>query len=322
MRFTFFKNPYLYIFISLLLLLPNFFSYHFEPLAQKGYNWEKYDAGLTPRLRSVKDVLYYADSVAAITDTRIGSLDYGIIVYRIIKKRFYHGYSYYGLNENWMAAVAGACVWDDLAAIVLPDDILKYPMAACSQQSIVLMECFKQRNISFRKVGFAHHFTIEGRFNSKWYYFDPDMEPDFTAFPRSSIDSIVIHNGLYALYKVSLDSSEVKKYLANYYVGKANLPAAPHAEIFHRVTKFLSKTIFILPLIIGLVLYTNRKRVKKIYGERRQSHESFNPKNSIPSYDGMTDPLGQSHLMSFEKAEKFEKSKTVYSKANYGRIKG
>ncbi|MGZ4089394.1 MAG: hypothetical protein ACXVNO_01650 [Bacteroidia bacterium] len=250
-----FRNPYFFFAISLLVLVPNFFSYHFEPLAQKGYNWEKYDADLTYKLRSVKDVLDYSDSIAGHSDTRIGSLNYGIIIYRVVKKRFYHGYSYYGLNENWVAALAGALMWKDLGAIVLPDDILKYPMAACSQQSIVLMECFRRRNISFRKIGFAHHFTMEGQFNHKWYYFDPDMEPDFASFPREGIDSIVKSKGFFLLYKTSMDSIKVKENFDRYFIDQPNIAAAPNASIFHKVTKILSKTFFILPLVFGLFLH-------------------------------------------------------------------
>jgi hypothetical protein len=48
----------------------------------------------------------------------------------------------------------GEFVWSHLSAIVLPEDILKYPMAACSQQSIIMMECFKKIGVDYRKVGF------------------------------------------------------------------------------------------------------------------------------------------------------------------------
>ena len=34
---------------------------------------------------------------------------------------------------------------EDLNAIVIPNDILKHPMAACSQQSIIGMEVFKKK---------------------------------------------------------------------------------------------------------------------------------------------------------------------------------
>jgi hypothetical protein len=55
------------------------------------------------------------------------------LVDKTLKDRFYHGYSHYSWWHNYMAYLAGKFVWSDLSAIVLPDDILKYPHAACSQ---------------------------------------------------------------------------------------------------------------------------------------------------------------------------------------------
>ncbi|MGZ3916193.1 MAG: hypothetical protein ACXVBN_05945 [Flavisolibacter sp.] len=281
MTLKIFKRPIFYFIISALLLLPNFIDFHFVHLAKVGHKWENYDPILSQRLRSVKDVLEYSDSIASVNHTPLDSLGYGIIINRVIKSRFYHGYSYYGLNENWIAAVAGRYIWSDLGAIVLPDDILKYPMAACSQQSIVLMECFKRKNISFRKVGFDHHFSMEGKFKNKWYYFDPDLEPSFTAFPRTGIDSIVKAKALYRLYKASLDSAQIRDNLANYYVGKPNVSAAPHASLFHEVTKYLSKTIFFLPFFCGIfLLKSNRKKKMNPY-DVGAIYENHDLKNSL-----------------------------------------
>ena len=258
-----FTTNYLLVLFSLLLLLPNFFPYHFVKLSASGHPWEQFDPALTKKLRSVSDVLQYTDSVAAASKVEPGTIDYGVILNRVVKKRFYHGYSYYSLNENWMAAMAGKFIWDDLSAIVLPDDILKYPMAACSQQCIVLMECFKRKNISYRKVGFDHHFAVEGEFKNHWYYFDPDMEPDFGNFPRVGIDSIIRCDGLPVIYKLSLNSLDLKKDLGHHFIGKPNKPAAPNALIFHRVTRILSKTVWLLPFVLSFVSSKREKREKQ-----------------------------------------------------------
>ncbi len=105
------------------------------------------------------------------------SLAYFEVLSSLVRKRFYHAYSHYSLKENWIAAVAGKFSLYDLSAIVIPDDIMQYPMAACSQQSIVMMDCFKRLGMPFRKVGMTGHYACEGFIENGWYYFDTDKEP-------------------------------------------------------------------------------------------------------------------------------------------------
>src|SRR5689334_7220943 len=73
---------------------------------------------------------------------------------RVLSKRFYHSYSRYTMNDNWLAALAGKFVWDDLSCIVDVNDILRYPNGSCSQQSIVLMACAKHYGFAYRKISF------------------------------------------------------------------------------------------------------------------------------------------------------------------------
>ena len=157
------------------------------------------------------------------------------------------------LKENWMAALAGATVWDHLSAIVLPDDILKYSMAACSQQSIVMMECFKRKGIDYRKIGFDHHFALEGTIHGQWYFFDTNMEPDFSVVPRSSFASLKKNNELYTIYKAQLDSTGLEYGLANQFYGKVNQAPAPRASFFHSATKLFSRILWLFPLLLAFV---------------------------------------------------------------------
>ena len=81
-----------------------------------------------------------------------------------------------------MAIYLAPFIKKDLSAIVIPNDILKQPMAACSQQSIIGMEVFKRKGFKVRKVGFFYdgyggHFCFEAFFYNRWHFFDPDLEP-------------------------------------------------------------------------------------------------------------------------------------------------
>lgn len=244
--------------VSFLLLVLNYVPLHLQPLADSGHKWEEFDSSLVKKIHSINDLKKQVQQQATVQKISPNSFEFARLYSRTIKQRFYHGYSYYSFQENWIAALLGKVFSQDLSAIVKPDDIMKYPMAACSQQCIVLMECFKQEGISFRKVGFDHHFAIEGKINNKWYFFDPDLEPDFSKVPRVSYDSLRKIDALITMYQNRLDEAGIKYGLANQFYGVENKDPAPNASIFHSATKFLSRTLWLLPLFL-LYFFKERK---------------------------------------------------------------
>jgi len=54
------------------------------------------------------------------------------VVSGVISEKFYHGYSYYGKGHNVFAKMFEPFLFEGVSAIVIPDDIVKYPNAACS----------------------------------------------------------------------------------------------------------------------------------------------------------------------------------------------
>ncbi|MBL0337301.1 MAG: hypothetical protein IPP73_18825 [Chitinophagaceae bacterium] len=118
---------------------------------------------------------------------------------------------------------------EGLSAIVIPDDILEYPYAACSQQSIILMELLKQKGFTTRKVGFqgktTGHFCFEVFYGNGWHFYDPDMEPDskvLDANNRPDIQFLARHKDVllqaYAQYPVE----KVLDIFPNYFYGSVN----------------------------------------------------------------------------------------------------
>jgi hypothetical protein len=274
--FKYLGNNYVLVAFSLFLLVPNFTPTHLTSLSDKGQTWEKFDPQLANTLQTVDDLIFYTDSVAKTRRIDTGMLDYANVLAEVMRKRFYHGYSHYSLKENWIASLAGVVLWDHLSAIVLPEDILKYPMAACSQQSIVFMECFKRRKVDYRKVGFDHHFALEGRINGQWYFFDADMEPDFTVVPRTSFENLNKDDKLYIIYQNRLDSAGIRYGLANQYYGKANQAPASRAAFFHKVTKLLSHTLWLLPLLFVFInLSRKNSQVKKKQEKKNFAAEDY-----------------------------------------------
>lgn len=230
-------------------------------LRKWGPSWEEYDSTLFYRLQNIDDIISYADSVEG-SDQR-QTLSYCEILASTIRKRFYHiGYSYYSLEDNWIAWLAGNLIWDHLHAIVLPDDILKHPGAACSQQAIVLKDCFKRAGIDYREVNLKGHFVLEGKIEGQWHLFDTNLEPSFPK-GRKALDALLRSRELAQAYKHALTPSQVEKIFAHPVYGEPNAPIAPNATFFQRTTGFLSLTLPIL-LPLGLFLYLlARKRRRK-----------------------------------------------------------
>lgn len=229
-------------------------------LRKWGPSREEYDSSLFYRLQSIDDIISYADSVYR--NEQRQSLEYSEILASTLRKRFYHiGYSYYTREDNWIAWLAGKLIWSHLHAIVLPDDILKHPGAACSQQAIVLKECFKRAGINYREVNLQGHFVLEGKVEGKWLLFDTNLEPRFPR-GRKSLDALLRSGELVPAYSHALTPEQVNEVFAHPVYGAPNAPIAPNATLFQRTTGILSLALPIL-LPLGLLVYLlarNRRR--------------------------------------------------------------
>lgn len=239
-------------------------------------NKELFDPSLI-RLNSVKKLTAYCDSLFAAVgpgNQSIGyKLDYPSLVGSIVRKRFYWGYSCYSFNDNYLAAAFSKITQWGYAATVIPNDILKYPNAACSQQSIVMMEVLKRKGFKSRKVGFlgknkVGHFAFEVYDSKGWHFHDPTMEPDtavLNKYDRPDIKFLASNPDiLLAAYRNSnKGDSFLKDVFSNYFYGKVDEFPAPTARVFHQATKFLSDTLWIFCLAGFLITNRYRKRLEK-----------------------------------------------------------
>jgi hypothetical protein len=247
----------LFIAISALLLIPNFFDINLAetPVYDKK---EQFNPGLA-YINSTEKLIEIADSISVADNIPQGSLQYAGTVSQILRSRFYHGFSRYPVNQNWIAAVSERMFGFGLASIVKPDDILKYSFGGCSQQSIVLIEVMKRKNIPYRFVGFPHHYATELKFDNNWYFFDPNMEPNIPDSARLESKWNCCADSLKKYYDTTRFKDLDWKFGKNLNVkfGNVNAATAPNAEIFHTTTKYLSKTLWLFPLLI--VFYRRKK---------------------------------------------------------------
>ncbi len=244
-----FCMKFLALLLSLLFLLPLFFNISLEKKPVYN-NKELFDPSLA-HINSIQSLLNFADSSARREHIKNGSLGYAVLVSCILRKRFYHGFSNYTLQQNWIAAAGQLVFGKNIASPVNPNEILKYPYAGCSQQAIVLMEIMKRKNISYRSVGFPHHYATELNFKNTWYFFDPNMEPTIKDKERSQKKWKGSAEFLKRYYKGNceyLDWAFGKSEPVIF--GIPNAEPARNAYVFQTVTKYLSKILWIFPLII------------------------------------------------------------------------
>lgn len=251
----------IFLMLAFATAVPNFIDKHLVPAEPSRFAWEEFDQDLVERLQDIDALQAYCDSIRRDRQIEAGSLAHADLMARVLRKRFYHGYSHYAIQDNWVAAFSARIFWDHLSAIVLPNDILRYPFAACSQQEIVLMELFARNQIPYRKVLFNHHFALEAKFDSSWYFFDVNLEPSFRNQKRTSLDSIIQQNQLVEIYKDRLDVAKIDSILGPPRYGIINEFPAPRAKLFHQGTSFVSEWAWLLcTLFCAYYMHRHRKK--------------------------------------------------------------
>jgi hypothetical protein len=243
------------IFVSLgLILIPNLRGYTSGSgtvAAEVHLKHDVYDPALFRQLQSFQDLVNYIDTSFK---KRKNSPAFVHYIGKVISLRFYHGYSYYSQNDNWIAFLAGKFIWQDLSAIVIADDIMKHPSAACSQQSIILAECARYFGFDFRKIAFDHHYATEIRVGGDWLYIDPNLE----VIPENqSLNSLLQSAQLFALYKDKLPENHLRIVLGHPRHGNINETPAFKAYLFQKISYLASEYFFCILFFIQVMIFYN-----------------------------------------------------------------
>lgn len=261
-------------FFSCFLLSARYIYNGFKPKIKGSYTrtpTDDYDSSLM-RLNSIDKTIAYCDSVYKAEFPR---RTYPGIVSETLRERFYHGYSYYDLHNNSVGAIFEPVVKQGAAAIVIPDDIMKYPNAACSQQSIVGMEIFRKKGYTVRKVSMfdsvqnVGHFAFEVYYENRWHFIDTDQEPDVNVlkkYGRPSVEFLMANPSVVLeAYRNKANPEMFKRLLLSAKIGPVNKFPAPHAYLYQVVTKYVTYCgwIFVLcGLMIVRFIRVGKKRFK------------------------------------------------------------
>lgn len=243
---------YLLLTLSVLFLIPNFLPFHLERLTEpeEKEHFDKFRKDLYFKIQSLDDLEKYANTI----ESDPTKLAYWNNMAYLLRNRFYHGFSAASLEENWIAAIAGYFYSPKIyfQYNVLPDDIMKYPMAGCSQQGIILQTLLKNKGINYKTVQFNHHYAVTAEIEGKWYFFDTNIEPKFVNGNRPSVDKLSDIQYVEKIYP-QFTENEVIKTLGTPHLSENNPPLASNMTIFHKVSYFLSKTLWFF-CFLGFIL--------------------------------------------------------------------
>jgi hypothetical protein len=228
-------------------------------------NKEAFDPSLS-RLNSVEKISEYCDSLYQASQTngkKNQAENYVNIVKEVVKKRFYHGYSTYGFGNNYIALLGEVFYRKGICSIVTPDEILKYPFAACSQQGIIVMQVLKMKDIITRKVGFppvggAGHFCVEAYYNGSWHFIDTNMEPDEKTLAAYGFPSAAFlasnKNIVKEAYKTAEADRAVQLFQKEINYGQPNTFPAKFGKLYQDISKYLSYGLWLLLGVIFIIV--------------------------------------------------------------------
>lgn len=223
---------------------------------------EHFNKQIAGKFKSVDNLVLYVQMYSKHPDNKFLLLQ---DTYRLLKQRFIHAYSVYNLRENWIAVLAGRLIWQDLAAKVIPEDIMQGDAAACSQVSIIFMSACEKLGIPTRKVGLVGHYALEAYIEHQWYFFDADLKPDFNAIKgHKSLAKILNSEEQFPLYQNTiLDSADIQLKFSKVDYGLPNAAPAPRAYLFHVVTKAASHWAWLVPLSCSIGCFIKKRRPAK-----------------------------------------------------------
>jgi hypothetical protein len=219
------------------------------------------------RVRSVDDAM---DILPAYVAREQGSREARTAkaINQFVQERFFHGTSELTYRQNWLARFAGAG-WLDLRVPVMPDDILQYRRAICSQQAIVFMELLRRHGLHYASVliswpsakgGSVGHFAVAARVDGRWLYFDPDQEARQAGVP---IERVMDGSALAQLYggKPELLAG-LRDAAARGTIRLAHVDAfpAPRGGLFQTVTKWLSAYGWLLFALMALPWFLDERK--------------------------------------------------------------
>lgn len=241
------------------------FLYQPEPwVLPKGLD-EKFDEDLT-RINS-------PEKLDSLTKGKFESLKYDtaktlLFIDDFMRNRFYHSYSELTIKDNWIAFLSGKYVWSHFLNPVVPEDILKHPMAGCSQQGILFQDQLNRLKIPCGSIQFypleyqtSGHYAVTAYYDNSWHFFDSNLEPIVVDSTMPSIESI-IERKLYPQMYTRKIHDDFKEYFVNRNYKRVMEKPFSRGEMFYfqSITKILSNWGWLILLTLYLIFRFRKTR--------------------------------------------------------------
>lgn len=244
----------LLIALSAVLVVPNLVDKDIQS-RQVLYNGKEKYAPQLSFLNSVVKLEKFVDALASDKKIAIGSPAYLELLENTVAHRFYEGLSHKSLSQDWITALTDRISGTGYSTLIKAGEILQHPGASPIQQTIVVMEVLKRKQISYRRAGFSDLLAVEVSINGQWYILDAYIE---TAFRKEK--SLHQHSGrqtagLKKYHKPGIhpNSSDAIKVAELTPVKNSTKSPYSNLENLQEATGFLSKTLWLFPLGIALL---------------------------------------------------------------------
>lgn len=185
-----------------------------------------------------------------------------LFLHNILRKRFYHSYSELTWQQNWVATICSKLFWKDFKYPVVPEDILKHPMASCSQQGLVFQDQLQKMGVKYSTIAFypnqqvnSGHYAVSAFYGKKWHYYDSNLEPTITDSTMPDLETI-IKKGLYKTMYASSNNKILQAHLKNGYYTENVISKGYKGRMFYfqQFTAFLSRWAWLVFLILGFLV--------------------------------------------------------------------
>jgi hypothetical protein len=223
------------------------FNENFDARLWKINSYEKFEDTLALHIKN-----NYADTALV-----VNAID------DILRARFFHSYSEYTYNDNWIATLLGNYLWQDFKLIVDPYDLIKHPMAACSQQGLVFQKILSNHKIKYATVIFNNedgkggHYAVNAYYKSSWHYFDTNMEPHKLS-GNPSLKTLLHDSLLVSIYSPK-DKNWLESKIKNNQIHRVNENQQNGMRMlyFHKISAFMSNWLWLL-LALAYVFFSTK----------------------------------------------------------------
>jgi len=190
-------------------------------------------------------------------------IDIPIFIDDIVRKKYFHQTAYLAANTNWVLRIFDLLFPSkEFLTAMDPKHLIKKNHGICNQQAIIFQELIKDYEFQFASIGFDikipeqgnfGHFVSAVKIQENWFYFDPNMEPNYDRSDPSIFSRVLeadkgLLKKLYPEYNFSLVTKDMIIFR------DLNTFPAKRGVMFQKITQFFSNFSWIFLILIALLI--------------------------------------------------------------------